>query len=69
MKSLVNFLANELKNVFILSKMAEKDEFEDTNPLKKKKKIHTSDSFAFRTVLILKSHMKTQHAYFVKWRL
>ena len=32
MKSLVNFLANELKNVFILSEMAEKDEFEDTNP-------------------------------------
>lgn len=40
MKSLVNFLANELKNVFILSKMAEKDEFEDTNPLKKKKNPH-----------------------------
>ncbi len=44
-------------------------------PLKKKKKqlkfeqLHTSDLFAFRIVLILKSHMKTQQAYFFKWRL
>ena len=41
-------------------------------PRKKKKKLkfeqlHTNYSFAFRTVLNLKSNLKTSQAYFIKW--
>ena len=53
-------------------KMAEKHELKDTySPQKEKKlkfeQLHTNYSFAFRTVLNLKSNLKTSQAYFIKW--
>ena len=52
--------------------MAEKHELKDTySPQKEKKlkfeQLHTNYSFAFRTVLNLKSNLKTSQAYFIKW--
>ena len=56
----------------ICQKMTEKHEFKDTySPQKEKKlhfkQLHTNYSFAFRTVLNLKSHLKNFQAYFIKW--
>ena len=57
----------------VCPKMAEKHEFNDTYPPQKGKKklklgqLHKNCSFAFKTVLNLKSHLKTLQAYFIKW--
>ena len=57
----------------VCPKITEKHEFKDTYPPQKGKKplklgqLHQNCSFAFRTVLNLKSCLKTFQAYFIKW--
>ena len=67
----ISFPMNTKLSLFC-SKIAEKLEFKVTYSLQKEKKLkfgqlHTNYSFAFRTLLILKSHLKTSQAYFIKW--